>query len=247
MTLTPTFNASGIIIHPKSITISRNGEAIEGISVECYVYDKIYRVGEVPRVPVTGTCFSEFDWLYKLLRLTYKRTHTSVDFHHRLRAVVRTSFGGITHGGTEPLERVKNECLDARCLEALHILHQGTHHITQLNIRFQLEEYCARKQVAELMQSIQSEAGQSRGRLFMEYMRMSARKSPFVTEKGYPGLSSLHIKQGDDVALIHGAQVPFILRRNNNGKYTIVSEAYVDGVMDGEAAEVAVWQKSEFI
>jgi hypothetical protein len=243
MTLTPKFNASGVGTHPSSITILRRGEAIKGISVECYVYDKIYEPGEVPRVPATGTCVCEFDWLYEILRLTYKRTSVYVNFYRRLRAVVRTSFGDITFGHDELLERAKDDCLDARCLEALHILQQRIHRITQRDIRSELRKHFTRKQAAK---RIQSEAGKLVG-LQMNCVRMSPGNSPFVTEKGHPGLSSRHIKQGDIIALIQGAQVPFVLRYHSNGKYTIISEAYVDGIMDGEAAENAVWQKLEFV
>ncbi|KAF2736267.1 hypothetical protein EJ04DRAFT_490318 [Polyplosphaeria fusca] len=83
--------------------------------------------------------------------------------------------------------------------------------------------------------------------LVLNYIKASAKRAPFVTEKGHLGLSSWHAKPGDIVALIHGAQVPFILRHHRNGKYRIVSEAYVDGIMDGEAAQNADWQKLEFV
>ncbi|KAF2034955.1 hypothetical protein EK21DRAFT_12650, partial [Setomelanomma holmii] len=64
---------------------------------------------------------------------------------------------------------------------------------------------------------------------------------PFITRKGHLGLSSVNVKVGDIVALVHGAQVPFVLQRRRNEKHIIVSEAYVDGIMDEEAAETAVW------
>lgn len=50
-------------------------------------------------------------------------------------------------------------------------------------------------------------------------------------------LSSEYAKQGDFVAVIGGAQVPFILRYRSGGQYQLISEAYVDGIMDGEAME----------
>jgi hypothetical protein len=243
LTLTPKFDASGVVKYPRSITILRQGEVIEGISVECYVYDKIHETGDVPRMPVSGTCIREFDWLYEILRLTYKRTGAYANFYNRLCAVVKTSFGGGTYGHDEFVERPKNDRLDARCLEARNILQQGIHNITQQDIRSELEEYFANKQATKITKS---KVGKSTG-LLMDYMRMSARKAPFATRKGHPGLSSRHVKRGDMIALIHGAQVPFVLRHHDNGKYTIVSEAYVDGIMDGEAAENAVWKKLEFI
>jgi hypothetical protein len=78
-------------------------------------------------------------------------------------------------------------------------------------------------------------------------MRISPKRAPFVTKKGHPGLSSRHVRRGDIVALVHGAEVPFILRSQPNGKHKIVSEAYVDGIMDGEAAKGARWESLAFI
>jgi hypothetical protein len=244
MTLTPRFNASGVPKRRRDVTILRSGEVIDGILVPCQVYDKVHQVGEVPRSPVTETCVNSFDWLYVLLDLTYKITNAYVEFHHRFRAVVRTSFEGITSGYDELLERAKDDRLDARCLEALHILQQGMCKVEQQVVRFELETYSASQQVPQL---IQKEAGKPQGLLFMDYMRISAKRAPFVTNKGHPGLSSRHVKRGDLVALVHGAEVPFILRSQSNGKYKIVSEAYVDGIMDGEAVEGAHWENLAFI
>ena len=49
-------------------------------------------------------------------------------------------------------------------------------------------------------------------------------------------MTSEHVICGDVVALIKGSQVPFVLRRRTSGTYQLISEAYVDGIMDGEAA-----------
>jgi hypothetical protein len=244
MTLTPRFNASGVPERRRDVTILRRGEVIDGISVPCHVYDKVHQVGKVPRVPVTGTCKRPFDWLHVLLDLTYKITNAYVDFQHRLRAVVRTSFGGVTSGYNDLLERAKGNLLDARCLEALHILQQGIYQVERQVVRSELQKYSASQQILPL---IQKEARELKGPLCMDYMRSSVNRAPFVTEKGHPGLSSRHVLRGDLVALVHGAEVPFILRSQPNRKYKIVSEAYVDGIMDGEVAEGARWENLTFI
>jgi hypothetical protein len=240
MTLTPRFNASGVTKCSRDIMISKSSEVIDEISVPCHVYDKIHQVGVIPRLPVTGTCIRPFDWLYVLLRLTYKIPNAYVEFQHRLRAVVRTSCGGITSGYHELLERAEDDRLDARCLEALRILQQGMHNVEQQVVRRELEDFSANKKV---QRSIQEEAEKVTGYLFMDYMRISGKRAPFVTKKGHPGVSSRHVRRGDIVALVYGAEVPFILRRQPNAKYNIVSEAYVDGIMDGEAAKDAYWKR----
>jgi hypothetical protein len=101
--------------------------------------------------------------------------------------VVRTSCGGITAGHDKLLERATDDRLDARCLEALHILQQGMHNIAQQVVRRELEEFSANKQVPR---PIQKEAEKVTGYLCMDNMRISAKRAPFVTKKGHPGLSS---------------------------------------------------------
>jgi hypothetical protein len=72
-----------------------------------------------------------------------------------------------------------------------------------------------------------------------EIIGKSLGRRPFVTKKGHLVLSSEHVERGDAIALIRGAQVPFVLRRQSNRRYQIVSEAYVDGIMEGEAMDVS--------
>jgi hypothetical protein len=57
----------------------------------------------------------------------------------------------------------------------------------------------------------------------------------FVTEKGYLGLGPQHLQAGDVVSLIPGVEVPIVLRPGENGRYQLVGEAYLHGIMDGEA------------
>jgi hypothetical protein len=59
-------------------------------------------------------------------------------------------------------------------------------------------------------------------------------RRPFVTKKGHLGLGLDHVEPGDAVAVLIGCQVPFVLRKSVGGRYKIVGEAYVDGIMDGE-------------
>ncbi len=55
-----------------------------------------------------------------------------------------------------------------------------------------------------------------------------------VTEKGYLGLVPEHVRMDDLVAIVMGSQVPLVLREVQGG-YQFVGEAFVDGIMDGEA------------
>ncbi|TQV93021.1 hypothetical protein V2A60_003666 [Cordyceps javanica] len=58
------------------------------------------------------------------------------------------------------------------------------------------------------------------------------------TAKGYLGLVPRVAQPGDQVWLFAGGRTPYILRPTNQpGQYTFIGEAYVHGIMDGEAAE----------
>lgn len=45
--------------------------------------------------------------------------------------------------------------------------------------------------------------------------------------------------QGDKIAIIAGSQVPFVLRPRDKDQFSVVSEAYVDGIMDGEIGQTS--------
>jgi len=66
------------------------------------------------------------------------------------------------------------------------------------------------------------------------------RKRFFVTENGNLGSAGESVQEGDQVFVLYGCSVPVVLRNcpvtgSENGKWNFVSEAFVDGFMDGEA------------
>ncbi|KAK5684751.1 hypothetical protein LTS10_002825 [Elasticomyces elasticus] len=60
------------------------------------------------------------------------------------------------------------------------------------------------------------------------------RRRPISTQKRYLGLGPEHVALGDVVTILMGAQLPIILRRVDS-HYILIGEAYVHGIMDGEA------------
>lgn len=75
---------------------------------------------------------------------------------------------------------------------------------------------------------------------FFNYaFRNTILRVPFVTKRGYLGLGSPQIKMGDVVVILGGGNVPYILRPVVSGTganlYQLVGEAYVHGIMYGEA------------
>ncbi|KAF2622323.1 HET-domain-containing protein [Macroventuria anomochaeta] len=72
--------------------------------------------------------------------------------------------------------------------------------------------------------------------------------SCFTTEKGYIGLGPHDMKEGDDVCILLGADVPFVLRPTRGGeKHEYVGHCFVQGIMDGEALEGIVFCSSLFL
>ncbi len=41
-------------------------------------------------------------------------------------------------------------------------------------------------------------------------------------------------RAGDDVALLAGSGCPFVVRRQDDGRWKLIGECYVDGMMEGE-------------
>jgi hypothetical protein len=57
------------------------------------------------------------------------------------------------------------------------------------------------------------------------------------TERGRLGLAPNSTKPGDSVAFVRNSRVPFTIRRVEGGRYELVGEAYIHGLMNGEIAK----------
>ena len=57
----------------------------------------------------------------------------------------------------------------------------------------------------------------------------------FISEKGFLGLGLKNTDASDFVCIFLGGHVPFVLRSQKDGKYQLIGECYVHGVMDGKA------------
>ncbi|KAF9875134.1 hypothetical protein CkaCkLH20_07400 [Colletotrichum karsti] len=62
----------------------------------------------------------------------------------------------------------------------------------------------------------------------------------FVTEQGYLGIGPKDAQEGDFVAILLTAEVPFILRECGEDKFKVVGETYVSGIMNGEAVDQSI-------
>lgn len=61
-----------------------------------------------------------------------------------------------------------------------------------------------------------------------------------ITKSGHFGLAPPAAEVGDKIALIQGADVPFVIRKTQNA-FELVGEAYIDGMMDGKVMDQ--WQR----
>jgi len=66
--------------------------------------------------------------------------------------------------------------------------------------------------------------------------RACSNRRLLVTKRGYVGLAPWNAEVGDVVAVLHGGDTPFLLRPGSEpGVYSFVGEAFVYGIMAGEA------------
>ena len=87
-------------------------------------------------------------------------------------------------------------------------------------------------------------------RNFETHMRIAIEgRKFFLTKSGRFGLGPPSIGQDpgrvDEVWVLEGARVPFILHKNDCGKYTVVGEAYMHGLMHGETAPEPYYPEQE--
>ncbi|KAI1154489.1 HET-domain-containing protein [Nemania diffusa] len=240
MTLEPEFYASGKI-HPLPIVkVNSNTSAVTyGISLKGFICDKVHSVGYFPNrisswdVPLEKTSSWPQEWLVEILRLTYQTRTNFPSFRERLHAVARASLAGVKFDLKGYVVRTGEDIL----LEATHLLRQSIRRVKDRHIRIEVRKFLAQTGTEEAFSSAKILSMQMPN----EIIGRSLKRLPFITETGRLGLGYDNIKAGDVVTIIRGAQVPYILRLQQTGKYNLVSEAYVDQIMDGEALQGATF------
>lgn len=67
-----------------------------------------------------------------------------------------------------------------------------------------------------------------------------------ATERRYVGLTAVGTVEGDQICLLHGAKVPFVMRKLDSA-WRLVGECYIHGMMHGEVfKEPAPWKETTF-
>lgn len=70
-------------------------------------------------------------------------------------------------------------------------------------------------------------------------------RRPFLSSDNRVGLAPESAAVGDVISVFYGSDVPFVLRLDGDGRYRLLGEAYVHGIMDGELMTGDVKPKSE--
>ena len=70
---------------------------------------------------------------------------------------------------------------------------------------------------------------------YLDHIEESARV--VLTERGKLGLAPSRTEDGDAVGIIQGARAPLILREVGRKRFQNVGQAYIRGIMFGEALE----------
>lgn len=236
LTVFPAFNASELE-RTCQATVSKEGRGPTRLSLRAAICDEICYVDEVIRIAATGTCMLPLCWLFELLRLTYSVEDIYEDFDDCLRTVIQISHAAIGYGENATLERVD------RYPDALSLFKNALGSVGRKDMKRDLERFFL---------STQGKKAQKRhladpSRLIFDFMKIIQGRSPLITKNEHLGLIACYVRQGDVVVLIGGAQVPFVLQSSKGRGCELVSEAYVDVIMDREIAAGSRWQHVDLV
>ncbi|PQE19335.1 heterokaryon incompatibility protein [Rutstroemia sp. NJR-2017a BVV2] len=226
MTLVPEYKASGSLF-PKSL-LFKNLEATTSVTISGFIYDKLREAGAIWAAfeplenPIPHPFVVAKKRLVELIRLIILRGEVYSTLKKHICGTARTATAEIGYDETGNgnkryntaaflLTNQVNDSPDERLLSS---------ELLALIMSNEAPTTCNLVDTTKYYGEIEAKA--------------SGRK-PFVTKKVYLGLRLDHVEPGDVVAVLIGSQVPFVLRKSVGGRYKIVGEAYVDGIMDGEA------------
>ncbi|KAH8765275.1 heterokaryon incompatibility protein-domain-containing protein [Hyaloscypha sp. PMI_1271] len=232
MTLDPEYKASGSLL-PSSPLFNRVG-ATTSVSVSGFIYDELHEIGTTWAEffnPLQSTISNPFvaakKLLAELVRLSILGGEVYKTLKERICGAARTTTAEIGYNETGRWARIGNRRYDTAASLLTIQVNDGSDETRLLN--------------SELLALIMSDEVQTAfdpydaAKFCGEIGAKACGRKPFVTKKGHLGLGLDHIEPGDAVAVVIGCQVPFVLRKSMGERYKIIGEAYVDGIMDGEA------------
>ena len=83
---------------------------------------------------------------------------------------------------------------------------------------------------------------------YVHTMGIAGKRRVFMSEQGFLGLGPEDLKEGDRIAIFHGAATPFIIREVGSlqgviEKYALVGESYMHSLMSGECLSMGNGQQ----
>lgn len=231
--LYPTFNACGSKNEHHFVSPSRDHER-ERLMIHVKQVDEVFQLGHVDRLPSMPRAVSPVEWLDVMLQLTYSVEKPYLDVKERMQTAARASHAGMRFGENNMLKRA------SEFPEAMRILEEVYQSDAEKGGFLESQSALRRTLLRYRMMEFPSDMHQMLG----EILRINDCKVPLITKKGRLGISAMTVEEGDIVVLVSGVQMPFILRPTGT-RYLVVGEAYIDGIMDGEAAEDGEWVHME--
>lgn len=74
---------------------------------------------------------------------------------------------------------------------------------------------------------------------YARWLGLSGIEEVFTTSRGYIGVCSAGVEEGDVVCVLHGVTVPIVIRPSSKqGEFVLVGDCFVEGLMNGEAIEL---------
>ncbi|KAN0099553.1 HET domain containing protein [Hyaloscypha variabilis] len=228
MTPDPQFNASGSLLQKVPIFSSTGSNM--SVSLSGFIYDEIHDLGATWADFLSQGTHSPFlsakAFLEELVRLSFLREKSFKDLKERISNAARTAVAETGYNDSGRWGRIGN----LRYHIAMSLMMIRNNSLSETNL--------LNSEFLELIKSDGIQTGIDiimAGKYCGEIGAKSHKRKPFVTAKGHLGLGPDNIKPGDVISVLIGNQVPFVLRKIIEGKYQVVGEAYVDGIMDGEA------------
>lgn len=75
---------------------------------------------------------------------------------------------------------------------------------------------------------------------YVSVKEMCFKRTFFVTKKGYMGLGPFFTLPCDRIFVVPGVNTPLVMRRTLRGRYRLVGQCYIHGLMSGEALELGL-------
>jgi hypothetical protein len=237
MTLAPRFNAAGSLRQTQTVVFKDEGRTIKSPSILGYVYDKVHEVGltykeiETRTKRLSSPLICAAKWLFELISLSSLHGEVDKSLENQIRATARTAAAEMGYSEKGKWERVGDERF---CAAATLLMN----YMDESNQQFLFEpdflELVARERLSPRIDPkvmFETKIATYLGEICVKALGTK----PFISSKGHLGLGPDRLEVGDSIAVFRGADVPFVLRQGMSEQYQLIGEAYVDGIMDGEA------------